>query len=250
MKINRDIRSTVFFAALTVAAVGLTFSVSQIVSASGAKSQAETKATEAVVTEPTEPIASVCDAQVAKAANPNVEVPAEFNKTYPSLEACLSYVRAGDPDAPGPMQPIAFSHKHHSGMYQIPCLYCHTGTDRSKAAGVPSVELCMGCHAQFSKDFDEMEGIRLLKEKWEKKEPIVWQQIHRSAEFVKFRHNRHVMAKLECQECHGPVEELDKLYLVPDPAFGRMPAKKMEMGWCIECHREKEASQDCATCHY
>jgi len=247
MKINRDIRFTVFFAALTVVvAVGFTISVSQLVSAAGEKHAGAAD----VVSEPAGPIQSVCDAQIAKSENPNVEVPAEFNKPYPSLAACLSYAAAGDPGALGPMQPIAFSHKHHSGMYQIPCLYCHTATDQSKMAGMPSLEVCMGCHTWFSKDFDEFEGIRVMKEKWEKKEPVEWQQIHRAQEFVKFRHNRHVKAAMACQECHGPVEELDKLYLVPVNAFGRMPAKKMEMGWCIQCHRTKEASQDCATCHY
>ncbi len=201
---------------------------------------------------PGEPIESVCDAQRAKALDPLVEVPKEFDKKYPTLAACESYAAAGDPDAPGPLQPIAFSHKHHSGEFQIDCLYCHTGSDRSRAAGMPSVELCMGCHKNFPPEYDEFEGIRLLKDKWEKKEPIEWVQIHRSAEFVKFRHNRHMQPEtgLDCQRCHGPVETLDKLYFVPDPAFGRMPAKKLEMGWCVSCHRDKGASQDCAICHY
>jgi hypothetical protein len=250
MRINRDIRSTVFFAALTVAAVVVTTSIGQSVSAAGGEETHAEAPAEAVSAEPAQPIKSICDAQIAKAENPNVEIPSEFNKPYPSLSACRSYEAAGDPDAPGPIQPIAFSHKHHAGEYEIACLYCHTGTDRSKSAGVPSVEVCMGCHAQFSKDFDEFDGIKLLKEKWEKKESIEWQQIHRTHEFVKFRHNRHIKAGVTCQDCHGPVEEMDKVYMVPDPSFGRMPAKKMEMGWCIECHREQGASQDCATCHY
>ena len=68
--------------------------------------------------------------------------------------------RVGRAEAPGPHQPIPFSHKHHAGEFEIDCLYCHSGTDRSRAAGVPSVELCMGCHAQFPAEYDELEGIR------------------------------------------------------------------------------------------
>ena len=93
-------------------------------------------------------------------------------------------------DAPGPSQPIPFSHKHHAGQFQIDCQYCHSGTDRSRAAGVPSVELCMGCHAQFPAEYDELEGIRSLKEHWDEKKPIEWVQIHRLPEYVKFQHQR------------------------------------------------------------
>ena len=46
---------------------------------------------------------------------------------------------AWDPALPGPDQPIPFSHALHAGTYKIECLYCHTGTDRSRVAGVPSV---------------------------------------------------------------------------------------------------------------
>ena len=131
-------------------------------------------------------------------------------------------------------------------------MYCHAGTDRSRMAGVPSVELCMGCHAQFPKEYDELEGIRTLKQHWEEQRPIEWVQIHRLPEHAKFQHQAHVRAGLECQTCHGPVEELDKLYLVPDTQMGpaALPAAKLEMGWCINCHRDKGASQDCFTCHY
>ncbi len=176
----------------------------------------------------------------------------------PEPDLLAAQAAAGDPDAPGPMQPIPFSHAWHAGKYEIECLYCHTGTDRSQAAGVPSVELCMGCHSQFQYGNDEEgntlepEGIQVLKQYWENKEPIPWQQIHRLPEHVQFRHNRHVAAGVECQTCHGPVETMDKLYLTEDTVWWPwlLPSKKLEMGWCIQCHRENEASQDCLLCHY
>ena len=108
-----------------------------------------------------------------------IEIPAEFDKQWPSRSACESARLAWDPEAPGPKQPIPFSHKHHAGQFGMDCQYCHSGTDRSAAAGVPSTELCMGCHAQFPAEYDEIEGIRILKEHWESKEPIKWEQIHR-----------------------------------------------------------------------
>jgi hypothetical protein len=29
-----------------------------------------------------------------------------------------------------------------------------------------------------------------------------------------------------------------------------LPTAKLEMGWCINCHRDEGATQDCFTCHY
>jgi hypothetical protein len=156
---------------------------------------------------------------------------------------------AWDDGAPGLRQPIPFSHALHAGQYQMECLYCHTGTDRSPAAGVPSVELCMGCHAQFGQD---LEGVQVLKKYWDEKQPIPWEQIHRLPEHVQFKHNRHVQAGVACQRCHGAVQEMDKVQLVSDTVWWPwlLPSRKLEMGWCIDCHRQNQASQDCLTCHY
>jgi hypothetical protein len=152
------------------------------------------------------------------------------------------------------MQPIPFSHAHHAGEFEIDCQYCHAATDRSQAAGMPSVELCMGCHVQFPKEYDELEGIAILKQHWAEKKPVVWKQIHRLPEHVQFRHNRHIQAGVDCQQCHGPVDEMNKMYLVADTKwwFYGLPTQKLEMGWCIQCHRDnnQQATQDCVACHY
>jgi hypothetical protein len=200
---------------------------------------------------------SVCEAhelkeQQKKDPSLKIEIPAEFDTPWPTRAACLSHEAAEDPDAPGPIQPIQFSHKHHAGQFQIDCQYCHSGTDRSRAAGVPSVELCMGCHAQFPAEYDQLEGIQILKQHWDEKRPIEWVQIHRLPEHVKFQHQAHVRAGFDCQACHGPVEAMDKLYLVPETRWWQygLPTQKLEMGWCVMCHRDNGASQDCFTCHY
>jgi hypothetical protein len=69
---------------------------------------------------------------------------------------------------------------------------------------------------------------------------------------VQFRHNRHIAKGIPCQRCHGPVQEMDRVYLTSDTIWWPwvLPAKKLEMGWCINCHRENQAPQDCLTCHY
>ena len=199
---------------------------------------------------------SVCEAHELRAKfgddTDRYEIPREFAGAFPTREACRAHTAAEDPDSPGPVQPIQFSHKHHAGLYEIDCQYCHVGTSTSAAAGGPSVDLCMGCHAQFDKAYDELEGIRTLKEHWERKEPIEWVQIHRLPEHVQFQHRAHINAGFDCQRCHGAVEEMDKVYILDDTIRWPwlMPSDTLEMGWCIDCHRQNDASQDCIVCHY
>jgi len=168
----------------------------------------------------------------------------------PSSEAARQAEERASSDAtPGLKQPVPFNHALHAGQFQIDCLYCHTATDRTAAAGVPSVESCMGCHAQFGQD---LEGVKILKQHWDEQKTIEWEQIHRLPEYVKFKHNRHVAAGVACQTCHGPVQAMDKVVQTADTIWWPwlLPSKKLQMGWCVNCHRQNQASQDCLTCHY
>ena len=137
-----------------------------------------------------------------------------------------------------PLQPIAFSHRIHAGDNEIPCLYCHVQARRSPSAGVPSVNKCMGCHAEVATDRPQ---IRLLTNYWETKEPIAWVKVHDLPDFVHFTHKRHVAAGIECQTCHGPVETMD---VVSREA-------PLKMGLCLNCHKDNEVENgtDCWTCH-
>jgi hypothetical protein len=200
---------------------------------------------------------SICEAQQLKhrkQVDPSleIEIPPKYDTPWPTRAACRSYVAAEDPNTPGPVQPIPFSHKHHAGDFEIECLYCHTGTDRSSAAGVPSVEVCMGCHAQFPAGYDEFEGIRVLKQDWEEQRPTEWERVYWLPDYVRFRHNRHIAAGIECQACHGEVAEMEKISKIKDTKWWPwlLPTHTLEMGWCIKCHRQNGVSQDCYTCHY
>jgi hypothetical protein len=201
---------------------------------------------------------SVCEAQELKARkleepDLEIEIPAEFDKLFPSLWACRSHQAAWDLTLPGPNQPIPFSHAHHSGRFQIDCLYCHSGSDRLPIAGMPAVELCIACHQQFPVEYNSLEGIRILNQYWEDQLPIPWLQVHRLPEHVQFAHHRHMATVgVTCQTCHGLVEAMDKLFLVADTLrwqYG-LTTKKLEMGWCVMCHRNNQASTDCLLCHY
>src|SRR5688572_33094080 len=56
----------------------------------------------------------------------------------------------GDNQGYEPVQPIAYSHKLHAGDLQIQCLYCHSGADKSRHAGIPAMNVCMNCHSGVS----------------------------------------------------------------------------------------------------
>lgn len=137
-------------------------------------------------------------------------------------------------EAPG--QPVDFSHKIHAGDHQIACLYCHTNARRSPVAGIPSVQLCMGCHKITAADRPE---VRKLKEFWDRQEPIPWVKIFGQPDFVAFSHVAHVRADVACENCHGPIQAMDRVHRAVD----------MTMDRCLSCHRDRQASIDCVTCH-
>ncbi len=131
-----------------------------------------------------------------------------------------------------PEQPIAFSHKVHAGQNKIDCFYCHTTAKESMHAGIPSAQLCMNCHTVVkSGKITGTEEIAKIYKAIETQTPIEWIKVHNVPDHVFFSHAQHVeVGKVSCFECHGPVEEMDRVMQVSD----------LSMGWCIDCHRTKE----------
>lgn len=141
------------------------------------------------------------------------------------------------------IHPIAFPHDVHATTYQIDCTYCHFSADRSVDAGIPTVEMCMGCHTLVGGS-ENPEEIERLREFWNEREPIPWGRVYRVHDFVRFPHMRHVQAGLSCQTCHGQVQEMGVIE-------SRAPEwRGNDMGWCVSCHVEMGASRDCTVCHY
>ena len=166
-----------------------------------------------------------------------------------------------DEELEAPVQPIEFSHKIHAGSAEngdlgIACLYCHSAAEKSQHATIPAVSTCMGCHTHVGegRTAGSAEEIAKLREYYANGESIPWIRIHNMPEYVQFKHFRHVNAGVECQECHGQVQEMNRVYLVPDtvlrPSSGFLPAAKLEMGWCMDCHLKRGAADDCSACHY
>jgi Class III cytochrome C family len=47
---------------------------------------------------------------------------------------------------PGPVQPIAFSHKLHAGAQGLKCAMCHKNPEPGERMGLATPALCMQCH--------------------------------------------------------------------------------------------------------
>jgi cytochrome c551/c552/cytochrome c553 len=154
-----------------------------------------------------------------------------------------------------PEQPIFFSHKVHAGLNQVSCLFCHGNAWESKQASIPSLNVCMNCHAAIN----DYKGERLYREngiqvnpdeeikkiyshtgydpakgKYTKEgKPVEWIKIHNLPDHVFFSHAQHVrVGNVQCQTCHGPVQEMNEVKQFAD----------LSMGWCINCHRETKVN--------
>jgi cytochrome c2 len=141
-----------------------------------------------------------------------------------------------------PEQPIAFSHKIHAGVNKIDCQYCHSNAEKSQHATIPSVNVCMNCHKAIKEysggtlwtGTEGTDEIAKVLAAFEEKKPVEWIKVHDLPDHVYFNHSQHVkVGGVACQTCHGPVEEMDEVYV----------HSEMSMGWCVNCHRETEVGQ-------
>ncbi|MFC0264021.1 c-type cytochrome [Fontibacter flavus] len=133
-----------------------------------------------------------------------------------------------------PKQPIAFSHQLHAGQYEIECQYCHTGVELGKSANIPSANICMNCHAHIQ-NVGGQEGISpeiaKIYAAVDNNQPIEWVRVHNLPDLSYFNHAQHVaVGGVECQTCHGPIEEMEVVY----------QHSSLTMGWCIDCHRQTD----------
>jgi mono/diheme cytochrome c family protein len=149
-----------------------------------------------------------------------------------------------------PVQPIHYSHRIHAGENGIDCKYCHSAARVGKHSNIPSLNVCMNCHKNISevaettatedhskafydgeiaKLYDAVGWDKSLQKYTGKTKPVKWVRIHNLPDHVYFNHSQHVtVAGVECQTCHGPVEEMEIM----------KQHAPLTMGWCINCHRE------------
>lgn len=153
---------------------------------------------------------------------------------------------------PAVQQPVQFPHKTHVEL-NLQCTSCHERAEKDAVAGRPPTALCLSCHSG-----GDATGELKKVQAFEKGGEIPWRRVWRLPAHVFFPHQAHVVvAKVQCQTCHGPMETLDR-----PPA---RPLKKLTMDDCLGCHEkaavriaktegrpavaDRPRSTDCNACH-
>jgi hypothetical protein len=163
---------------------------------------------------------------------PSPEVYTPAHETLGSALRDYLYIR------PEARQPIPFPHKTHLAK-QAMCTDCHETVERGPIAGIPSVKTCMICHSQIATDRPLIKEVTSYSEKGIE---IPWQRVYGfpHGSHVRFNHAPHVRANVDCAACHGDLATMTVAERVVNHT----------MGFCVNCHRQKNASNDCLTCHF
>ncbi len=126
-----------------------------------------------------------------------------------------------------PDQPVEFSHALHVGQLGLDCRTCHSNVEDSSFAALPTTQTCMSCHTNIRADSPMLEAVR---DSYETGEPLAWRKVHDLPDHAYFDHAAHVNKGIGCVTCHGPVDQMEKMY----------QHEPMSMAWCLECHRNPE----------
>jgi hypothetical protein len=140
---------------------------------------------------------------------------------------------------PRAAQPFPFPHKTHV-QKKIACTeYCHESVDKGPVAGIPSVKTCMICHESIATDRPLIQQVADYSKRGV---DIAWQRVYGYAQesHVRFNHAPHIRAKVECSTCHGRIDQQTVAERNVD----------LNMGFCVDCHRVRQAANECITCHF
>jgi len=119
------------------------------------------------------------------------------------------------------------------------CLDCHVYAEEHVYASIPNTDVCKDCHEEAISDSP---AEARLVEFIDANKQIPWRQINKVPDYAYFSHRRHVkLGQIECQECHGDVGKLKKPMTEP--------FVEIKMAWCLDCHNQRQVSNDCSACH-
>jgi cytochrome c7-like protein len=140
---------------------------------------------------------------------------------------------------PDPTQPFPFPHSTHVAQKIMCTEYCHESVVKGPIAGLPGVKTCMICHESIAVD---RPLIKTLADYARRGIDISWQRVYGYAgeAHVRFNHAPHIRAKVECTTCHGSIAQQTVARRNVD----------LNMGFCVDCHKSKQAPNECITCHF
>jgi formamidopyrimidine-DNA glycosylase len=158
-----------------------------------------------------------------------------FTPAHPSVAAAFADFFQIRPE---PVQPIAFTHKVHLAN-NLTCEVCHATVSKGPVAGIPSAKFCMACHLVIAKDKPEIKKLTAIVNSGQ---DVAWQRVYDFSQsaHVRFNHAPHIRAGVQCSSCHGDMTQQTVA----------VRAVNLDMGYCLNCHQERNAPVDCETCHY
>jgi len=140
---------------------------------------------------------------------------------------------------PKPVQPIPFPHKTHIAKGLTCTDYCHESVTKGPVAGLPSVKTCMICHDAIAADRPLIQQITNMQKNGR---DLGWQRVYGYTQqaHVRFNHAPHIRANVECATCHGNIAQQTVAERNVD----------LSMGFCVNCHKQRNAPNECVTCHF
>jgi len=136
-------------------------------------------------------------------------------------------------------QPILYNHKIHVDEADLTCLDCHQNANILARATIPNISICGDCHDDIESENTEEQKVAeyVINEA-----SIPWVQVHNVPDHAYFSHRRHVeLAQIECTDCHGDVSQMERPFI---DSF-----VEIEMEWCMDCHEQRNVTNDCYACH-
>lgn len=136
-------------------------------------------------------------------------------------------------------QPVAFNHRKHTEDLGLNCEFCHVRVREGAHAGLPDAQTCVLCHQAKQGTSAEAARVTSLLEEGD---PLSFNKLFRLESHVFYTHRRHVgIAELGCENCHGAIAKTE-----------RPPARalvRIDMDFCLDCHRDQGQTLDCNACH-
>jgi menaquinone reductase, multiheme cytochrome c subunit len=138
------------------------------------------------------------------------------------------------------VQPLQFDHKVHIEAEDMDCLDCHKFAAKSPNATLPLLKDCKDCHSEAQGKHPDEPKVR---EYLEANKEIPWERVNRMPGHVYFSHRAHVgFAEMKCWDCHTDFRQATKPLVKSD-------VEHLTMAKCMECHKQKNADNQCSACH-
>lgn len=151
--------------------------------------------------------------------------------------------------------PLKFNHKLHGSAQKLKCENCHTKAKESNSAAdglLPPPTTCDGCHGSNHQNLDEVRpGDETLGKceychlGYKDGDGNKVARVSIPPPNMVFSHQKHAARNINCQQCHGDVQEIE---LATRDQLPRMRG-------CFGCHQHPnaaalgDAKSACETCH-